>query len=105
MRIDLRRINRLLAYGVAIGWLDRAQSIVPSRNSFVDRRLDVSDCRAQRLDLRLCRHNRRKTKGVGRIAARVIESAAEKPPLTMPAIVDQMKPHRRFQAVQRAASA
>ena len=57
------------------------------------------------LDEFIFRHNRRKTKGVGRIAARVIESAAAKPPLTMRAIVDQMKPHRRFQATQRAAPA
>ena len=57
------------------------------------------------LDEFIFRHNRRKTKGVGRIAARVIESATAKPPLTMRAIVDQMKPHRRFQAIQVAASA
>ena len=51
------------------------------------------------------RYNRRKTDGVGRIAARVIESAVTKPPLTMRDLVDQMKPYRRFQAVQAAAPA
>jgi len=48
------------------------------------------------LDEFIFRHNRRKTKGVCRIAARVIESAAAKPPLTMRAIVDFSKPHRKF---------
>ena len=35
------------------------------------------------------RHNRRKTKGVGRIAARVFEQLVARPPRTMQAIVDQ----------------
>jgi transposase-like protein len=52
------------------------------------------------LDEFIFRHNRRKTKGVGRIAARVIESAVAKPPLTMRAIVDQTKPYRRFASAQ-----
>ena len=42
------------------------------------------------------RYNRRKTKGVGRIAARVIENAVTAPPLTMRRIVDEAKAHRRF---------
>jgi transposase-like protein/Zn ribbon nucleic-acid-binding protein len=46
------------------------------------------------------RHNRRKTKGVGRIAARVIESAVAKPPLPMRALVKTTKPFRRFTSVQ-----
>ncbi len=50
------------------------------------------------------RHNRRKTDGVARIAARVIESAVAKPPLTMRALVNTMKPHRRFAAPQAASA-
>ena len=48
------------------------------------------------------RHNRRKTNGVTRIAARVIESAVTKPPLTMRALIDKTKPYRRFTANQTA---
>jgi len=43
------------------------------------------------------RHNRRRTDGVARIAARVIESVAAKPPLTMRRLIDQTRPYRRFQ--------
>ena len=46
------------------------------------------------------RYNRRKTDGVGRIAARVIESAVMKPPLTMRDLVDTMRPYRQFAAPQ-----
>ena len=49
------------------------------------------------LDEYTFRHNRRRTKGVGRIAARLIESLMIKPPLTMRAIVDQTMPFTRFQ--------
>ncbi len=42
------------------------------------------------------RYNRRKTNGVCRIAARVIESLVAKPPLTMRQIIDGTKPYRRF---------
>jgi hypothetical protein len=34
------------------------------------------------------RHNRRKTDGVGRIAARVIEQLVARPPLTMRSLID-----------------
>jgi transposase-like protein len=44
------------------------------------------------------RHNRRKTKGVGRIAARLIEAIVLRPPLTMRAVVDQAMPFRRLQS-------
>ena len=50
------------------------------------------------LDEYTFRHNRRRTKGVGRIAARLIESLMIKPPLTMRAIVDQIMPFRHFQS-------
>ena len=50
------------------------------------------------------RYNRRKTKGVGRIAARVIESAVAAPPLTMRQIVDAAKPYRRFASNQALAA-
>ena len=48
------------------------------------------------------RHNRRKTNGVGRIAARVIESLVKKPPLTMKALVKTRKPYRTFTSAQTA---
>lgn len=48
------------------------------------------------------RHNRRKTKGVGRIAARVIESLAAKPPLTMRQIIDDTQRCRWFASNQAA---
>ena len=48
------------------------------------------------------RHNRRKTNGVARIAARVIESLVARPPLTMRQIVDATLPCRRFNSVQAA---
>jgi hypothetical protein len=51
------------------------------------------------------RYNRRKTQGVARIAARVIESAVQKPPLTMRALVDKTKPYRRLEPPQATASA
>ena len=57
------------------------------------------------LDEFVFRYNRRKTDGVARIAARVIESAVAKPPLTMRDLVDQTTPYRRFQAAQAATSA
>jgi transposase-like protein len=50
------------------------------------------------LDEYTFRHNRRRTKGVGRIAARLIESLMIKSPLTMRAIVDQTMPFRRFKS-------
>ena len=46
------------------------------------------------------RHNRRKTNGVCRIAARVIERLVARPPLTMRKIIDQTKPYRRFASHQ-----
>ena len=42
------------------------------------------------------RHNRRKTKGVTRIAARLIENLVTRGPTTMRAIVDQTRLYRRF---------
>jgi Zn ribbon nucleic-acid-binding protein len=42
------------------------------------------------------RHNRRKTNGVGRIAARVIERLVAHPPRTMRDIIDKTTPYRRF---------
>jgi Zn ribbon nucleic-acid-binding protein len=48
------------------------------------------------------RHNRRKTNGVCRIAARVIERLVARPPLTMRKIIDQTKPYRRFASDQHA---
>jgi transposase-like protein len=48
------------------------------------------------------RHNRRKTNGVGRIAARVIESLAAKPPLTMRQIIDGTQRCRWFASNQQA---
>jgi transposase-like protein len=49
------------------------------------------------------RHNRRKTRGVARIAARVIESLVATPPLTMRKIIDDNRPCRRFASIQAPA--
>jgi transposase-like protein len=51
------------------------------------------------------RWNRRRTNGVCRVAARVIESALTKPPLPMWKLVQNTKPHRRFAAPQAPAPA
>jgi transposase-like protein len=48
------------------------------------------------------RHNRRKTKGVGRIAARVLESLVDRPPRPMKAIVTQTVRWRCFASNQPA---
>ncbi len=50
------------------------------------------------------RHNRRKTKGVGRIAARVIEQLVTGPPRTMRALVDETRRCRWFGSVKAAAA-
>ena len=46
------------------------------------------------------RHNRRKTKGVGRIAARVIEQLVIRPPRTMRMLVDETRRCRWFGTVK-----
>jgi hypothetical protein len=46
------------------------------------------------------RHNRRKTNGVGRIAARVIEKLVVQPPRTMRQIIDETKHCRWFASNQ-----
>ncbi len=48
------------------------------------------------------RHNRRKTKGVGRIASRVIEQLVTRPPRTMRALVDETRRCRWFGTVKAA---
>lgn len=48
------------------------------------------------LDEFVFRYNRRKTVGVGRIAARTIESLVSKPPLTMRRLIDEAIPYRAF---------
>ena len=63
----------------------------------------VSDKHLQAyLDEFAFRHNRRKTSGVARIAARIIESLVARPPLTMRQIVDATLPCRRFNSDQTA---
>jgi len=52
------------------------------------------------LDEFVFRHNRRKTNGVGRMAARVIASLVVKPPLCLKALVKTARPYRRFAAPQ-----
>ena len=49
------------------------------------------------------RHNRRKTNGVARIAARVIERLVATQPLTMRNLIDQTRPYRRFLSSQAAS--
>ena len=48
------------------------------------------------LDEFVFRHNRRRTNGVGRIAARVIEQAVMRPPLKMRKLIDETKHYRWF---------
>jgi hypothetical protein len=48
------------------------------------------------LDEYAFRHNRRKTNGVGRIAARVIEQLVARPPLTMRSLIDDTRRCRWF---------
>ncbi len=50
------------------------------------------------------RHNRRKTNGAVRIAARLIESIVEKPPLTMRQLVDETRRCRWFGSNQEAVA-
>ena len=65
----------------------------------------VSDKHLQAyLDEFAFRHNRRKTKGVGRIAARVIESLLAKPPIPMRKLVDDTRRCRWFGSTQAAAA-
>ena len=49
------------------------------------------------------RHNRRKTKGVGRIAARVIERLVASPALTMRSLIDDTRRYRRFRQPELTA--
>ena len=50
------------------------------------------------------RHNRRKTNGVGRIAARVIEQLVARPPLTMRKLIDRHRAVRCFVSDQPATA-
>jgi transposase-like protein len=49
------------------------------------------------------RHNRRKTNGVGRIAARVIERLVARPPLTMRSLIDDTRRCRWFRKPELTA--
>ena len=65
----------------------------------------VSDKHLQAyLDEFAFRHNRRKTNGVGRIAARVIESLVAQPPMTMRNLIDGTRRCRWFGSNQVAAT-
>ena len=55
------------------------------------------------LDEYAFRHNRRKTNGVGRVAARVIEQLVARPPLSMRSLIDDTPRCRWFQAAQTLA--
>ena len=55
------------------------------------------------LDEYAFRHNRRKTNGVGRIAARVIEQLVARPPLTMRSLIDGTRRCRWFSQPELAA--
>jgi len=50
------------------------------------------------------RFNRRKTNGVGRIAARTIEQLVARPPLTMKMLIRETVPCRAFRNADRASS-
>jgi hypothetical protein len=65
----------------------------------------VSDKHLQAyLDEFTFRHNRRKTNGVGRIAARLIESLVVKPPIPMRQLVDNTRRCRWFESSQLATA-
>jgi transposase-like protein len=49
------------------------------------------------------RHNRRKTNGVGRIAARVIERLVARPPLTLRSLIDDTRRCRWFRSAHAVA--
>src|SRR5512145_644736 len=55
------------------------------------------------LDEYAFRHNRRKTNGVGRIAARVIEQLVARPPLTMRSLIDGTRRCRWFRQPELTA--
>ena len=55
------------------------------------------------LDEYAFRHNRRKTKGVGRIAARVIEQLVARQPLTMRSLIDDTRRCRWFRQPELTA--
>jgi transposase-like protein/ribosomal protein L37AE/L43A len=55
------------------------------------------------LDEYAFRHNRRGTKGVGRIAARTIERLVELPPMTMRQLIDETLPFRRLRPLATAS--
>ena len=55
------------------------------------------------LDEYVFRHNRRKTNGVGRIAARVIEQLVARPPLSMRSLIDATQRCRWFRSAQAPA--
>jgi ISXO2 transposase-like protein/transposase-like zinc ribbon protein len=55
------------------------------------------------LDEYAFRHNRRKTNGVGRIAARVIEQLVARPPLTMRSLIDDTSSCRWFRQPELTA--
>jgi len=55
------------------------------------------------LDEYAFRHNRRRTNGVGRIAARVIEQLVRRQPLTMRSLIDDTRPCRWFRKPELSA--
>ena len=55
------------------------------------------------LDEYAFRHNRRRTNGVGRIAARVIERLVARRPLTMRSLIDDTRPCRWFRQPELTA--
>ena len=55
------------------------------------------------LDEYAFRHNRRRTNGVGRIAARVIERLVIRQPLTMRSRIDNTRPCRWFRQPELTA--
>jgi transposase-like protein len=55
------------------------------------------------LDEYAFRHNRRRTNGVGRIAARVIEQLVTRQPLTMRSLIDHTRPCRWFRQPELTA--
>ena len=69
------------------------------------RRVDLVAAAARGyLDEFAFRHNRRKTSGVTRIAARVIEQLVVRPPFTMRELIDDTRWYRKFVPAQPATA-
>ena len=81
----------------------KSQRLWPEREGFL---FECGECGKHLqpyLDEFAFRHNRRKTKGVGRIASRVIQNLVERQPVTMRKLIDNTRRCRWFASDHAAA--